>query len=481
MAIGIVRLVWFGVIALLVGGCASVGAGSMSEVYHGFTLLDPVNERRVEDAYIVVRNGRIVRVGAGRVPQSIPTERRHDMGGGFALPGLVDTHAHIALGRLTVSVSNGAPQLGASSESEITTHNARMMVAHGVTTVRNPGGDAEANVDYRQRVRDQEWVGPDAYSAGEVLDATLPIRGLSTIVTDAASIEAEVARQASLGVDYIKLYQSLSEEQIAAGVAAAHARGLPTILHGGDVSWTRATELGVDSLVHAMPVSPDLLGAEARQGYAPRGGAYTFFEWWERADLDSPEMQAMIAELAERQVSVDLTLVVFQKAFWGNDPLVRDAGLEFAHPLMVQNWNTLFRFDLGWSGEDYRRAQAVWPKILRFARMLYDAGVPLTIGDDFANPFVAPGADMHTEMRLYQEAGIPPWAILRMATSGAAASMRLDDQIGRLERGLQADVVFLTADPSRDIANVGAMRGVLLDGRYFDTAALRMPDATGAQ
>lgn len=481
MAAGIVRLLSISSFALVVSGCATIGAGRASDVYHGFTLLDPVSERRIEDAYIVVRNGRIDRIGAGRLPRSIPAERRHDMGGGFALPGLVDTHAHIALGRLTVAMSNGAPQLGASSESEITTHNARMMVAHGVTTVRNPGGDAEANIAYRRRVRDREWVGPDAYSAGEVLDATLPIRGLSTIVTDAASIEAEVARQASLGVDYIKLYQSLSEAQIAAGVAAAHARGLPTILHGGDVSWARAAELGVDSLVHAMPVSPDLLGGEARQGYAPRGGAYTFFEWWERADLGSPEMQAMIAELAEREVSVDLTLVVFQKAFWGNDPSVRDAGLEFAHPLMVQNWNTLFRFDLGWSGENYRRAQAVWPKMLRFARMLYDAGVRLTIGDDFANPFVAPGADMHAEMRLYQEAGIPPWAILRMATSGGAASMGLDHQIGRLERGFEADVVFLNADPSRDIANVSAMRGVLLDGRYFDPAALRVPDARGGQ
>jgi imidazolonepropionase-like amidohydrolase len=459
---------------LMLGGCVSTpSASSEATLYHNLTLLDPVTERRTEDAFVVVEDGRIVRVGRGRLPRGFGAENRRDMGGAFALPGLIDTHAHITLGPLAVAVRDGVSHLSAFTNDEIVAHNARMMIAHGITTIRNPGGASEANFSYARRVGAGELLGPDAYSAGEVLDAEIAIGGLASIVSDTTSIEAEVARQAALGVDYIKLYQSLTEEQLSAAINAANAHGLETILHAGDVSWTRAARLGVDSLVHAMPVSPDLLNAHMRGDYSPRGGAFTFFEWWERVDLDGPEIREMITELAERRISIDLTLVVFQKAFWGNDAAVRDAGIEFAHPAMVNNWRRVFRFDAGWSAQDYERAQAVWPKVLRFARMLYEAGVPLTIGDDFANPFVAPGADMHAEMRLYHEAGIPPWAILRMATSDAAQSLRLEGDLGRIARGLQADIVFLDQDPSLDIVDISAVRSVVTNGAYVDAEALR--------
>lgn len=100
------------------------------------------------------------------------------------------------------------------------------------------------------------------------------------------------------------------------------------------------------------------------------------------------------------------------------------------------------------------------------------AGVPLTIGTDFANPFVAPGADVHTEMRLYRNAGIPPWAVLRMATNSAAETMGLGESIGRLSPGYEADIVFTLADPSRDVANIESVSGVLLNGVRYEIRAL---------
>jgi imidazolonepropionase-like amidohydrolase len=138
---------------------------------------------------------------------------------------------------------------------------------------------------------------------------------------------------------------------------------------------------------------------------------------------------------------------------------------------MRDNWR-VFRFDIGWQPEHYARARAVWPKIQRFARMLNDAGVPLTIGTDLANPFVSPGYDTIAEMRLHQEAGIPAWDVLRMATSQAAATMHMGDRIGRLARGMEADVVFVAADPTIDVANAGRTRAVLLNGAYHDATSL---------
>jgi len=152
--------------------------------------------------------------------------------------------------------------------------------------------------------------------------------------------------------------------------------------------------------------------------------------------------------------------------------VVRERGIEFTHPLMRENWR-VFRFDAGWTAEQHARAQAVWPKIQRFARMLHEAGVPITIGTDLANPFVAPGFDTVAEMQLHGEAGIPPWAVLRMATSGAAETMGLNQRIGRIAEGLEADVVFFDADPSRDLANAFHARAVLVNGAFHNAATLR--------
>ncbi|HYD88444.1 MAG TPA: amidohydrolase family protein [Vitreimonas sp.] len=462
-------------LAAALAACATASAPAGADVYAGFTLLDPATERRIDNAYIVVAAGRIVDAGAGLGPAVAP-DRRHDMSGAFALPGLIDTHAHVTLGRLAVTRTNGAPAIAATSEDDITAHNARMLVAFGVTTIRNPGGATEANAAYAEGVRSGALLGPEARAAGEILDR-MPFQGLTAVVTDAASIEAAVAAQAAAGMNYIKLYHLLDEAQFTAGVEAAHRHGLEAITHTGGITWDRAAELGVDAIVHAMPISADALPLTARDDYrdATETGAHAFYEWWERADLDSPEMQRLIAALVEHDVTVDLTLVVFQKTFWGDDPTVRDTGAAYTHPLMRQNWQT-FRFDIGWREEHYRRARAVWPKIMRFARMLHEAGVKLTIGTDQANPFVAPGFDTIAEMRLHQEAGIPPWAVLRMATSQAAETLHMEDRIGRIARGMEADIVFLDADPTRDVANAATTRAILINGELHDAAALRAVD-----
>jgi imidazolonepropionase-like amidohydrolase len=452
--------------------CATTPAPD-ADLYTGFTLIDPATETRIENAYMLVADGRIIATGRGEGPASIPAERRHDMSGAYALPGLIDTHAHVTLGSLNVAMENGAPVIRAMSEDEIVAHNARLLVSFGVTTIRNPGGATAANAAYNERIRTGALIGPEQRAAGEILD-TSRFDGLTITVTDAASIEAAVAAQAEAGMNYIKLYHLLNEAQFAAGVEAAHRHGLEAITHTGAITWDRAAELGVDAIVHAMPISADSLSQSAREGYrgADQTGSHAFYEWWERADLDGPEIRRPIAALAERQVTVDLTLVVFQKNFWGDDATVRDSGADFTHPLMRANWR-VFRFDLGWQPEHYVRARAVWPKIQRFARMLHEAGVPLTIGTDLANPFVSPGFDTIAEMRLHQEAGIPAWAVLRMATSDAAETMHMEDRIGRLTRGMEADVVFVNADPTIDVANAGRTRAVLIDGVYHDAAALR--------
>lgn len=446
---------------------AAGAANAEAHLYYGVTLVDPARETSTPNAWLVVDGGEIVRTGAGRPPRNIPAARRHDFSGLYALPGLFDTHAHVTLGPLSVAMQDGKPLMRVAYDPAVVSFNGRMLLAHGVTTVRDPGGDTARTLAYARDERVGRLLGPEALVAGLIIDrASVPMEGLVVSPDADRSVGDLVAEQAAAGVDYVKLYHLLDEAQLAEGVAAAKAAGVRTIGHLEGVSWTRAAELGIDSLVHIMPVHPDLLPAGRRENYArtTRHGAFSFFEWYEAVDLEGPEIRDMIATLAEKRIHVDATLIAFQLAFWGDEPSVRDADTEVAPPALLANWRQGFRFDLGWRPEDYRRAKAVWPKVLKLTRMLHEAGVPMSIGTDMANPFIAPGASMAREMRLHADAGLSNWAVLRLATSDAARALGVDDRTGRLAAGWEADVVFLRSDPVADVGAVAEVAAVLNDG-----------------
>ncbi len=442
----------------------------LAQVYVGATVIDPASETVRPNAYIVVRDGRIEAVGSGTPPPGSGPVR--DVSGLYALPGLFDTHAHIGLGPLKLGVdADGAPYMQVEDRPDIVAHNAARLLAYGVTTVRNPAGNLEGNRRYDSSVAANPLFGPEALHAGEVIDNTaFPFHGLATRPSPEHGVAQIVREQVEGGARYIKLYEALTEAEVAEGIVQAHALNRQAIGHLSDVSWTRAAELGIDALVHMMPISPDLLPRDRRAAYVAsrRPGGFAFFEWFEAADLEAPEITGMIALLAERRVHVDATLTAFQPAFWGDDATVLNRDADDIHPDMRANWDSGFRFDAGWSADDYRRARAVWPKVLELTRRIAAAGVPMTIGTDMANPYVAPGASVAREMALHAEAGVPTWQVLRMATSDPARILGLDGRLGRLAPGMEADIVFLGADPVASVEAIGDVRLVIVNGVALD-------------
>jgi imidazolonepropionase-like amidohydrolase len=95
---------------------------------------------------------------------------------------------------------------------------------------------------------------------------------------------------------------------------------------------------------------------------------------------------------------------------------------------------------------------------------MYDGGVQMVVGTDTPTPWIVPGASVHDEMRLLAEAGIPPLAILRMATMNAARALRSEREFGSIRPGLRADLVVLNRDPIADIANTRAIELVMQNG-----------------
>ncbi len=454
-------------------GCTSPRLAPDAHVYHDFTLIDPASEKRIKDAWLVVEDGRLSRIGSGKPPEPADPSRIHDLDGRFVLPGLIDAHAHItATGILNVEMRDGAPVVSMKVDDAMTRHNARVALARGVTTVRNPGGSPEANAQYDRMVATGEWLGPEARHAGAVIQPP-PFGGaMFAYPRSEQEWQAEAARQANLGMTYFKLYIDLNEQELATGIRVAHDHGLQAIAHLNNVSWTRAIELGIDGLEHGLPTSPDLLEPEARAKYlAERDHTSRFmYRWFELADFDGPLIRRLIELLAEKKIAVNLTLVV-NELIYNTDDLARalpQAQRKYLFPEMGPVFDAQMRASAtGWTPEDFTRARAVMPKVLAFARKLHDAGVPMMIGTDAGG-----GISIDREMQLHVEAGIPAWDVLRMATSEAADIMKLGNRVGRIAQGYEADLAIFDADPVADVGATAQVYGVLNNGRLLRSAEL---------
>lgn len=443
-------------------GCVTTTSPMREELYSGFTLIDPDKEQRTEKAWLVVRDGRILKMGDGAAPTG-RFAAVHDMTGLYAMPGLIDAHAHIVAGPYKATVANGATTIDIVSGDKYSRFNAAIALAFGVTTVRNPGGSTQAAQRYDAMIARGDWIGPEARHAGAVIQPA-PLAGESFAhPKNAAEWDAEAARQAAAGMTYFKLYQDLKEPEIVEGVKAAKAHGLIPIAHLDDVSWTRATELGVEQFEHALPTSGDLLEPGVRSQFTVDPFGRFTYRWFELADFDGPLIKAMVGTLRDEGAVVTLTMMANEITYNAKDESVVFPAADRiyyqpeAFASAMANFAAIASI---WTDEDDRRAMATWPKVLRFAKLLHDGRVRLMIGTDGTGG----GPVYARELGHHVDASIPAWEVLRMATSGNAALMGLKDT-GRIAPGMEADIVFLRADPSRDVRNVRQAELVVADGK----------------
>ena len=98
-------------------------------------------------------------------------------------------------------------------------------------------------------------------------------------------------------------------------------------------------------------------------------------------------------------------------------------------------------------------------------------GANLLAGTD-SPPGAAPGSALHRELQLLVEAGLTPLEALQAATLNPARFLGKEKEMGQVEVGRQADLVLLDGDPTRDIANLNKIAGVVAAGRYYSRREL---------
>jgi imidazolonepropionase-like amidohydrolase len=159
--------------------------------------------------------------------------------------------------------------------------------------------------------------------------------------------------------------------------------------------------------------------------------------------------------------------------FWADDPRwTQNPDLAYVPESLRRGW-AAGGFTSDWTPAQFAEAKASWPVLLDLIKRMYESGVPLVAGTDTPTPWIVPGASLHDELKLLNEAGIPPLQVLRIATSNAARALRRQHEFGSITPGLRADLVLLTQSPLDDITNTRAIDLVIQNGHVVVTGSSR--------
>src|SRR5688572_30390448 len=184
------------------------------------TLLDGTGGPPHEAVDICVLDGLIQNVAKGcTVPGEAPII---DARGLHLIPGFVDMHVHL--------LEHGRDEKGeipTRVDWNLVRRHLRLLLHHGVTTVRDPGSETEAAVTLRAMLERGDVTGPRLLTAGRILTASAFHQEPFLSITTADDVRREVRWQKTAGVDFIKLYSSMPPELTKIAIEEAKALGMP--------------------------------------------------------------------------------------------------------------------------------------------------------------------------------------------------------------------------------------------------------------
>lgn len=402
------------------------------------------------DHTVLIRNGRIERIGP-RTAVEIPAgARRIDGTGRYLLPGLADLHVHLEYFE--------DPEL------------LRLFLDHGVTTVRNMDGRPYL-LDWRSRIAAGEIAGPTIVTAGPLLDGDPPLRDDNTVVRNPDEAQRIVAEQHAAGYDFVKVYTNLSPEVWQAILTAARERRLPVAGHvPRRVSLEQALGSGMASIEH-LDGYDDLIESED----SPFRNRWH----WSKRYLAMPADPEKMREAARKTATAGIwnvpTLVEKEKTArfaemrsWLDLPEVRKLPPEFREAWDPSGWDEDRRRPYeNLDAEDLALLAQGKKQRLALVRALSEAGAGVLIGSDTPNPFVIPGLAALEEIRLFVEAGLTPEQALAAATREAARFLGQEKEFGTIAPSLRADLLLLEANPLEDVTHLRRKIGVMARGRWY--------------
>ena len=378
----------------------------------------------VENAVIVVRQGRIEAIGPASAVRPPNGARVVDLGGKFAMPGLISAHSH-------VSDVNGM-QPSAYTEAN-TVRQLQVFARYGVTSVWSLGGEQAPAFKIRDEQQTASLDRARIWVAGDVIAASTPDEA-RTRVAEVAAMKPDVIK---IRVDdNLGTTAKMAPAVYRAVIDEAHARKLRVAAHIFYLADAKdLVRAGVDVIAHSVrdrDVDDDFINLMRARNI--------------------PYCPTLTRELS--------TFVYESTPAFFNDPFF----LTEADPAVIASLNEPAHQQVMRASKSAQGYKAALPIASRNLKRVADMGIPIAMGTDSGpSPERFQGYFEHLEMEMMVQAGMSPSAVLRSATVGAAATMRVPG-VGALAPGAWADFVVLERDPRQDIKNTRSIVSVWVAG-----------------
>jgi len=464
-------------------------------IIRGVTLINGTGAPPIGPVDIVVEGNRItdvVSVGSPGMP--IDAEKRPerakngneiDASGMYALPGLIDMHAH-----------QGGVDQGTPAEYVY-----KLWLGHGITTIRDVacGNGLDWCLEHKRKSATNDITAPRIVA--------YPMFGLGRDEPFTTPEQARrwIAEQAARGADGIKFF-GYRPDIMKAAIEEATARGLGTACHHAQLSVTRVNALDSarwglttvehwyglpealfdDHTVQDYPVDYNYANEQDRFGQAGR-------LWAQAAEPGSDRWNEVMEEMLGLNLTLDPTMNVYEasrdlmRAYrqeW-HDEYTLPSLWDFFRPSRKSHGSYWFY----WTTEDEVAWRNNFRRWMTFLNEYKNRGGRVVAGSDSGYIYQIYGFGLIRELELLREAGFHPLEVITSATLNAAEALGRADEIGSIEPGKLADIVLLDENPIANLKvlygtgalrldennvpqKVGGVRFTIKDGIVFDAKEL---------
>jgi imidazolonepropionase-like amidohydrolase len=392
------------VLPLLPGPVVPVAIAADGElVLQGGKVYPSPTASSIENAVVLIANGRIVAVGR-RGELSVPKSAQViDCVGKIIVAGFWNSHVHFEAGWQDV------PHVSAD---KVEAHMQEMLTRWGFTTVWDLGSDPNNTLALRRRIEAGEIPGPQILMAGDIFPKNghpVYVPAEMQLPEAGSPVEAEQMAQQYMkqGLDGIKLFTgsfmgnkpvvNMDTSIVKAAADVAHAQAKPVFAHPQNHAGVdNALAGGVDVLAHTIP----------------NEGHYTADE---------------LSRMKQQHTALVPTLTLWTTVV--SDPVVAnelvDSGVEELKEYFSEGGTILFGTDVGFQSK-------------------YDT----------AQEFEFMGRAM-------------PWRDILASLSSNPSTFFKNATTGRVEKGMNADVVVLDGDPASDVRNFAKVAYTIRGGRVI--------------
>lgn len=438
-------------------------------IIRGVNMIDGTGSPATGPVDIVIEGNRIASIrtvgypglpiNENRRPKAGPKDKVIDAEGMYLLPGFIDMHAHT----------------GGGAQGTTPEYVYKLWMAHGITTIREPGSGNGMDWTLRHKARSDK----NEITAPRISAYISFGQGASEQIINEKQARDWVQMIHKAGADGIKFFGA-SPKVYAAAIDEANKLGLETMTHHAQTrvvynNVLTSARLGLTSMTHWYGLPEALFEDRIIQDYPLdynyNNEQHRFEEagklWKQAAEPYSDKWNEVMNELLELDFTLNPTMTIYEasrdlmaqrRAEW-HEKYTLPSLWRFYEPSRISHGS----YWLDWGTEqevEWKNNFRLW---MEFVNEYKNRGGRVTLGSDAGYIYKLYGFGYIQEMEMMREAGFHPLEIFQSASLKAAEVLGMDDELGTIEVGKLADMLIVDANPMANLKVLYGTGAILVD------------------